>query len=63
MNFEYATTAEYKSTAIELKDRLDTATTIKGTRKCHCFIPKENGEMLVKLFSHDEDYKIVKILK
>lgn len=63
MNFEYVTNAEYTSVAEALTDRFDAALTIKGTLKYHCFIPKENGQLLVKFHSAAADHKMVDILK
>lgn len=63
MNFDYASTEEYESMAINLSDRFAAAKQIKGTLKYHCYIPKEGGELAVKFYSSDTDHKMVKILK
>lgn len=63
INFDYASIVEYNSMLIDLEERLNAATTIKGTLKYHCFIPKVNGELLVKFYSFDTDHKMVKIIK
>lgn len=63
MNFDYATIAEHKCMVVNLQERFNAAVTIKGTLKYHCFIPKENGELLVRFYSSDPDHQMVKILK
>lgn len=63
MNFDYASTEEYESMAIDLSDRFAAAKQIKGTLKYHCYIPKEGGELAVKFYSSDANHKMVKILK
>lgn len=63
MNFEYATNTEYESMTEKLKNRFDSAVTIKGTLKYHCFIPKQSGQIMVKKYSTDYDHKMVKIVQ
>lgn len=63
MNFDYASKEECESMAINLAERFDAAKQIKGTLKYHCYIPKGNGELLVKYYSSDANHKMVNILK
>lgn len=63
INFDYSSNAEYNAMVINLENRFNDATTINGTLKYHCFIPKANGELLVKFYSFATDHKMVKIIK
>ena len=62
-DFAYGTIEEYNITSQYLEDRYSYAETIVGTQKFHCFIPIQEGKMIVKYCSLNEDYNIAKILK
>ena len=56
INFQYVTYEEYRETEDYLRERLERAVTVQGTRKYHAFIPtKTRGRMFVKLFSLSSD--------
>lgn len=63
--FDFSTTDEYESMAVELTEQYDNAKTIQGTQKFHSFIPLSESIIKAKLYSNcnEKDVKIFNIVK
>lgn len=63
IEFCFVDTIEYEIHENEQKERYKTVRPVPNTRKIHCIIPAENGQIGVKLFSNQSEISYVPILK
>lgn len=61
VNYAYFSIQDYKKLEKKIKNRYRDVKQIPGTQKYHCFIPKSENSLSVKMYSFSENDKVVNI--